>query len=69
MRVRLSHPHLIPDLEQQFERSGFRTKRLSEDTLCVRRADAPSKEQAEREIELHLAIWRATYPGVAAVVE
>jgi hypothetical protein len=66
MQLRLSdNPALIPELRQHFERSGFVTNRVSEDTIEAWRPDAPSAEQERREIGLHLAVWRAMHAGIA----
>jgi hypothetical protein len=32
----------------------------------VSRSDAPSVDQERRELELHLRVWKATHPEVAA---
>jgi hypothetical protein len=65
MQLQLSDPALIPELRQHFERSGFVTNRVSEDKIEAWRPDAPSAEQERREIELHLAVWRAMHAGIA----
>jgi hypothetical protein len=66
MQLRLSDdPALIPELRQHFERSGFVTNRVSEDRIEAWRPDAPTAEQERREIELHLAVWRAMHAGIA----
>ena len=65
MRLRLSDPALVPDLRRHFERSGFVTNRVSEDTIEVWRPDVPGREQERREIELHLTVWRAMHTEVA----
>ena len=44
---------------------GLRDERVSEDKIEVWRPDAPSAERERREIELHLAVWRAMHAGVA----
>jgi len=61
MELQLSDPALLADLRQHFERSGFVTNRVSEDTIEAWRPDAPSPEQECREIEAHLAVWRAMH--------
>lgn len=66
MRIRLTDPFLIPELRQHFERSGFITNRLGEDTIEVWRPDAPNEAQGQREAELHLSVWRAMHPDTVA---
>ncbi|MGH2451044.1 MAG: hypothetical protein ACRDGE_07210 [Candidatus Limnocylindria bacterium] len=61
MRIRLTDPALVPELRQHFERSGFITNRLNEDTVEAWRPDAPNEEQGRREVELHLAVWRTMH--------
>lgn len=67
MRLRLSDPKLVPNLRQHFERSGFVTNRVSEDTIEAWRPDARNPEQERREIERHLTVWHVMY--AAATVE
>ncbi len=64
MQVRLSDPALVPDLRQHFERSGFVTNRLNEDTIEAWRHDAASQDQERREIEAHLTVWHAMHGGI-----
>jgi hypothetical protein len=66
MRIRLNDPGLVPDLRQHFERSGFVSSRIGHDTIEAGRPDAPNKGQASREIEAHLAVWRAMHPEAEA---
>jgi hypothetical protein len=66
MRIRLNDPGLVTDLRHHFERSGFVTDQLGDETIEVRRQDAPDKAQARREIELHLSIWQAMHPEAGA---
>jgi hypothetical protein len=64
MRLRLNDPALIPDLRQHFERSGFVTNRLDDETIEVWQS-APATDASERDaIEAHLAIWRAVHEAV-----
>ena len=67
--IRLSNPSFVDDLCAHFRDSGFTAKRRGSRTIEVRRADAPTPEQEKREVELHLSVWRATNPGVIALVE
>jgi hypothetical protein len=69
MLIRLSDPSFVEDLCAHFRRSGFTAKRKGSRTIEVERADAPNPEQEVREIELHLRVWRATNPGVIALID
>ena len=69
MLIRLSNPSYADDLCAHFRRSGFTAKRRGSRTIEVERPDAPSPGQEVREVELHLSVWRATNPGVIALVE
>src|SRR6266542_4485422 len=53
MKLRLSDPSFIPDLRQHFERSGFVTNRLSDDTIEAWRPDAAGPGQERGEGETH----------------
>ena len=64
MHLRLSTPALIPELRQHFERSGFVTDRVSDDTIAVRQPIGTRRQ----EIELHLDVWRAMHPEVEVEV-
>lgn len=69
MRLRLNDPALIPDLRQHFERSGFVTNRVDDDTIEVWQSTVEG-EAADREaIDAHLAIWRAVHEGVVVEVD
>ena len=64
MRLRLSNSASIPELRQHFERSGFLTDRVSDDTIAVRQPIGTRRQ----EIELHLDVWRAMHPEVEVEV-
>ena len=64
--IRLTDDSFVDDLCLHFHRSGFTAQRAGGSMVEVSRPDAPSSEQARREIELHLAVWRATNPDVGA---
>jgi hypothetical protein len=66
MLIRLTDDSFVDDLCLHFRRSGFTAQRAGGSMIEVSRSDAPSPEQARREIELHLTVWRATNPGVGA---
>jgi hypothetical protein len=67
--IRLSNPSFAADLCAHFRNSGFTAKRRGSRTIEVGRADAPTPEQEEREINLHLRVWRATNPSVIALID
>jgi hypothetical protein len=67
--IRLSNPSFVDDLCAHFRNSGFTAKRRGTRTIEVGRADAPTPEQEAREIDLHLRVWRATNPGVIALID
>ena len=69
MLIRLSDPSFVDDLCAHFRDSGFTAKRRGSRTIEVGRADAPNPEQEAREIEVHLSVWRATNPGVIALID
>ena len=62
MHLRLSNPASVPELRQHFERSGFATTLLSDDTIEIRQVAARDA------IELHLDVWRAMHPDVEVEV-
>jgi hypothetical protein len=62
MRIRLSDLGLIPELRQHFERAGFVTNRIGDETIEVWRPDAPNEAQGRREVEIHITSWRAIHP-------
>jgi hypothetical protein len=59
MLIRLTDDSLVDDLCLHFHRSGFTVQRAGGSMVEVSRSKA-------RDIELHLAVWRATNPGVGA---
>ena len=63
MLLQLDDPALLPDLAEHFTRAGFLVRRVHGDGLQVTRPDAPGREQEEREVEIHLRVWRAMHPG------
>jgi hypothetical protein len=66
VRVTISDPTLFADLREHFQRAGFAVQETGEQAVDVRRADAPDSDQARREIELHLQVWRARHLGAEA---
>jgi len=69
MLIRLSDPSFVDDLCAHFRDSGFTAERRGSRTIEVGRGDAPTPEQEEREIDLHLRVWRATNPGVIVFID
>jgi hypothetical protein len=63
MLLRIDDAALLPNLAEHFTRAGFVVRRARGDAIEVTRPDAPSSDQAHREIELHLRAWRALYPS------
>jgi hypothetical protein len=66
MLVRISDAALLADLCAHFLRSGFAVEEAGGTMIEVFRPDAPDPSQERREVELHLAVWRATNPDVKA---
>jgi hypothetical protein len=64
MHLRLSNPASIPELRHHFERSGFVTDRVSEDTIEIQAPTAPTQATTADSIELHLGVWRAMHPDL-----
>jgi hypothetical protein len=65
MDIRISDSAYLADLCAHFLRAGFTVQEAGEARVRVTRRDAPSRDQERREVELHLAVWRATNPQVA----
>jgi hypothetical protein len=64
MLIRLGDPSLVDDLCAHFRRSGFTAEPAGGSVVEIKRADAPSADQEQREVELHLRVWKATNPAV-----
>jgi hypothetical protein len=64
MLIRLSDPERADDLCAQYARAGFSVERTNVNAAEVVRGDASTAEQSQREVELHLLVWRAVNPGV-----
>jgi hypothetical protein len=69
MVIRVSNPSYVDDLCAHFRGSGFTAKRRGSGTIEVHRPDAPNPDQEVREVEVHLSVWRATNPGVIALLD
>jgi len=64
MLIRISDAALVADLCAHFLRAGFAVEEAGGTMIEVTRPDAPTLGQEQREVELHLAVWRATNPDV-----
>lgn len=62
MVIRLSDQSLSDDLVAHYSRSGFETELVGDCVVRVRRSDAPDAEQEQREVRVHLAVWRLLHP-------
>ncbi|HEY7197844.1 MAG TPA: hypothetical protein VH306_11720 [Gaiellaceae bacterium] len=65
MVIQLGDPSLAAELREHFRRAGFVAVPKGE-LLEVTQPDAPSDEQARREIEVHLRIWLVMHPASRA---
>ena len=69
MRITISDPALVPDLLAFLdERLAIVTARLSETEVEVSLIGSQRNDAMRMELDLQLAIWRATHPGVDAVI-
>jgi len=66
MLIRLSDPGLVDEFCAHYRRSGFDAEPVSYGVVEAFRRDAPSREQCRREVLMHLQVWRALNPHVAA---
>jgi len=66
MLIKLHTPHLVDDLCLHFRRSGFSAELAGGAMVEVERPDAPSPEQARREVLMHLRIWAVINPDAPA---
>ena len=62
MLIRLHNTALVDDLCVHFLRSGFTVERAGGGMVEVERPDAPSPQQARREVLMHLRIWDVLNP-------
>jgi hypothetical protein len=67
VRLRVTDPEILENVVFHFRRSGFVVRRVGEAILEVARPDAPSPEQERLELEIHVGVWRAMYPGQTSV--
>jgi hypothetical protein len=66
MRVRLTDPALVDDLERFLLATECLVKRLGANELDVYVPRAPNEAQARREIGVYLLTWRAMNPNAVA---
>jgi len=64
MFIQISERAFLADLCAHFLRAGFTVAEGDGAMIHVTRDDAPSSDQEWREVELHLAVWRARNPAV-----
>lgn len=68
MRVRVSDPALLGDLQRNLRAAECPAEQSGEDTLDVSIPHAPSDEQARREVAIYLQAWQAMNPGARAEI-
>lgn len=66
MRVRVTDPSLLGDLQRYLRAAECVVEQSSDDTLDVYIPRAPSAEQARREVEIYLQAWQAMNPEAHA---
>jgi hypothetical protein len=66
MRVRVSEPALLGDLQRSLRAAECVVKQSDEDVLEVSVARASSDEQARRVVAIYLKGWQAMTPGAHA---
>jgi hypothetical protein len=68
MRVRVSDPALLGDLQRYLRAAQCMVEQSGEDTLDVSIPRAPSDEQARREVAIYLQAWQAVNLGARAEI-
>jgi hypothetical protein len=66
MRVRLTDPDLVGDLERFLLATECLVERMGANELDVHVPRAPSQEQARRELGIYLLTWQAMNPAAVA---
>ncbi len=66
MRIRVSDPALLRDLISYLRAAECVAEQASKDAVEAFVPRAPDEEQARREVNSYLAIWRAMHPGARA---
>jgi hypothetical protein len=64
MRIRISHPALLPDLVEFLGRASCVAIHSRGRMLEAELPHARAPEQARRELGLYLSAWRGLHPGV-----
>jgi hypothetical protein len=68
LHVFISHPDLADDLCAFLERAKCVVERCQAHDVEVHLSDAHSNAQGRRELDIYLATWQATHPGVEVYV-
>jgi hypothetical protein len=68
MRVRVSDPALLGELQRYLRSAECVAERSGENTLDVSIPRAPSDEQARREVAIYIQAWCAMNPGARAEI-
>jgi hypothetical protein len=68
LHVFISHPASLEDLCAFLERADCLVKRWDAHDVEVHLPRAYSESQARRELDIYLATWQATNPGIEAYV-
>jgi hypothetical protein len=68
LHVFISNPQLLFNLQNSLRRAGCVVEQRRSHELEVDVLGAPSEEQARRELNVYLATWQATNPGVEAYI-
>jgi hypothetical protein len=65
-RITLEDPARLAELADALARTECAVEELGPAELAVDVPRAPSAEQAERELRIYLALWRAQHPAARA---
>jgi hypothetical protein len=68
MRVRVSDPALLGELQRYLRAAECVAEQSDEDALDVYIPRAPSEDQARREVEIYLKAWQAMNAGARAEI-
>ena len=68
MRIRISDPTALGDLQAYLQATECAVEAVSADELDVSLENAPSAEQARLEIEAYLRMWQAVNPPVRVTI-
>jgi hypothetical protein len=66
MRVRISDPALLGDLQRYLRAAECVVEQSDENALDIYVPQAPSEDQARREVAIYLQTWQAMNPGARA---